>query len=326
MIHVGQTQHARQQDAPIHDLSLLAGMPGVTGFGDRILHEKPPTHVRTRKHAIRQVAVVEVAGRLGDVVEDLDKAIQQALAEAPRGVVCDLSGVPEGAEPAAIEALATAGRYVRDWPGMPIAMASPDPQVRKALAAHPVGKELILAASMSSAVFAVLATPAVAIERIRLAPHPTAPRASRNFVTRTLLDWRLGRVIPFASLVVSELVSSSTVDAGTDIELCVAWGRGALRLSVRDHGPALPDQPPAALNLHKGSLTVVAGLSRAFGVLPTPDGGKAVWAILDAHRPQLSTRQTPSERAGGSLNSPVFTDGRGMVEVPFCAGSNRKPA
>ena len=93
--------------------------------------------VRVRRHAIRQVVVLEVAGRLSDVVEDLDRAIQLALADGPRGVVCDLSAVLEGAEPVAVEVLATAGRHVRDWPGIPVAVACPDPRVREALRAHP---------------------------------------------------------------------------------------------------------------------------------------------------------------------------------------------
>jgi hypothetical protein len=56
--------------------------------------------VRVRTRAMVQVVVVlEVAGRLRDVVHNLDRAIHLALADAPRGVVCDLSAVPEGAEP-----------------------------------------------------------------------------------------------------------------------------------------------------------------------------------------------------------------------------------
>ena len=158
-------------------------------------------------------------------------------------------------------------------------------------------------------------------------PRAAPDRAARlaDFVTRTLLDWRLGRVIPFASLVVSELVASSTMHAGTDIDLSVAWNLGALRLTVRDHGPALPGQRPSSLDLHGRGLTVVAGLSRAFGVLPTADGGKVVWAVLDAHRPHPSARRIRSERATPSRESPVFNDGRGMAELPFCAGPGRQP-
>src|SRR5664279_4766487 len=92
---------------------------------------------------MRQVTVLEVAGQLSDAVEDLDRAIQLALAEGPRGVVCDLSGVLGGAESGAVEMLATAGRHVRNWPGIPVAVACPDPQVRERLNAHSLGHHLI---------------------------------------------------------------------------------------------------------------------------------------------------------------------------------------
>lgn len=276
--------------------------------------------VRTRKRAIRDVAVVEASGQLSDVVEDLDRAIQLALAEGPRGVVCDLSAVLEGADPVAVEVLATAGRHVRDWPGISVAVASADPKVRGALAAHPLGGQLIVGPSLFSAVTAVLATPVVDVERLRLAPHPTAPRASRDFVTRTLLDWRLGRAIPFASPVISEIVASSTINAGTDIEVSVTWSLGALRLTVRDHGPALPQRQHSVLGLHGRGLTVVAGLSRVFGMMPTDDGGKVVWAVLEAPRSGPWARRG-YDRASVQQESPTFTDGRDSAELPFRAGS-----
>ena len=88
---------------------------------------------------MRQVVVRQApAGRLGEIVEDLDRAIQIALADGPRGVVCDLSAVLAGAEPGAVAVLATAGRHVRDWPGIPVAMSCPDPRVRDVLRAHPL--------------------------------------------------------------------------------------------------------------------------------------------------------------------------------------------
>jgi hypothetical protein len=224
-----------------------------------------------------------VTGRLGDVVEDLDRAIQVALAEGPRGVVCDLSAVVEDAEPGALEMLATAGRHVRDWPGTPVAVTCPDPQVRNALSVHPLGSYLFVTESMFTAVSMVLATPALVVEQLRLAAHPSAPRAAREFVTRTLRDWQLDRISPFASLVVSELVASSSIAAGTDIDLTLTWNLGALRVTVGDHGPALPGQRPSCLYLQGRGLTAdVAGRSRTFGALPTADGGKVVWAVLEA--------------------------------------------
>ena len=279
--------------------------------------------VRVRKHVTRQVVILEVADRLSNVVEELDLTIQLALADGPRGVVCDLSAVFEGAGPAAVAVLATAGRHVRDWPGIPVALACPDLWVRAALAAHPLGGHLIVTASMLSALSEVLATPAPAVEWLGLAPHPSAPRAARNFVTRTLLDWGLGRVISSASLVVSELVTNSTIHAGTDISLSVAWNAGALRLTVRDNSPGLPHQRHSTPDLHGWGLTIVAGLSRAFGVLPTAGGGKVVWAVLDAPRPGPSTSPRRSEPATRVL--PMFTDARGVAGLPFCAGSSPHP-
>jgi hypothetical protein len=243
-----------------------------------------PAILRVRTHALRQVVVLEFAGQLGDVIKDLDKAVQLALADGPRGVVCDLSAVLEGAEPDAVELLATAGRHVRDWPGIPVVMAGAKRPVREALRFHPLGGQLIVTASVPQAVSAVLATPIPLVEWQRLAPHPTAPRASRNFVARTLLDWGLGRLIPSASLVVSELVANSTIDAGTDIELSLAWHQEALRLTVRDNSPDLPRQRFSRFDHNGRGLSVVVALSRAFGVLPTADG-KVVWAVLNAARP-----------------------------------------
>jgi len=262
---------------PTDVLDQSAGRPATTRHGQ----------VTTR--IIRQVTVLGVGGRLSQVVQDLDRSIELALAEGPRGVVCDLSAAREGEETVAVDMLATAGRHVRDWPGIPVVVACPDPQVREALRARRLGRHLIVAESLFCAISAVLAAPTLTVERLRLAPHPTAPLAARNFVTRTLLDWRLNRVIPFASLVVKELVARSSINADTDIDLSLAWDHGALRLAVRDQGPALPGQPHSGHDLHGQHLSVVAGLSRAFGVLPTANGGKVVWAVLEAPRQPPAT-------------------------------------
>jgi len=240
----------------------------------------PRRQVRT--HTMGRIVVLDVDGRLSDVVEDLDHAIRLALAEEPRGVACDLSAVLDAAAPAAIRGLASAGRHVRDWSGTPVAMVCPDPAAREALSALPLGGYLTVTASMPLARSALLETTEPTVEGLRLAPHPTAPRASRQFVTRTLQDWGLEHVVPTACLVVSELVTNAIVHAGTDVELSVAVHEQALRLTVRDSGAGLPIQSGAQLEIHGRGLAVVAAISRAWGVLPTPGVGKVVWAVLDA--------------------------------------------
>jgi hypothetical protein len=279
---------AQQSSSPHH--------PSANSEHDHDLPPKQPTRHpdagrnAINRRAIGQVVVLEVAGPLSEVVEELDQAIQVALANGPRGVVCDLSTAPEDAQPGAVEWLAMAGRHVRHWPGIPVAVACPNPRVREALSNHPLGRHLIVTASVAPVLSAVLATPIPDVESLRLTPHPTAPRASRDFVARALLGWGLGPLVPAASLVVSELVTNSTIHACTDIELSVAWNLGLLRLTVADKSPDLPRQQfPHCLDVHGRGLSVVAALSRAFGVLPTADGGKLVWAVLNAARPKPPT-------------------------------------
>jgi hypothetical protein len=312
-----------------HDVALLPSRPAAyvpPTFPARPAGQPiaaPKVSVRT--HAIRGVVVLEVAGRLSDVVEDLDRAIQLALAEGPRGVVCDLSGVLEGAVPGAVGVLATAGRHVRDWSGIPVAVACPDPRVRAALDTHPLGGHLIVTESVFCAVSAVLATPTPAVEWLRLAPHPTAERAAREFVTRTLVDWGLDRLILSAEFVVSELVSSSTTQATTGIDVSVAWNLGALRLTVGDNSPHLPRARYTHFDLYGSRLTAVAGLSRAFGVLPSVDGGKVVWAVLNAVRPFPQTGWRRPEPATADQESPMLTDAPGTAGLPLFALSSPIP-
>jgi hypothetical protein len=169
-------------------------------------------------------------------------------------------------------------------------VACGEQRVRDALAAHPLGRYLIVAESMFSAVSAVLSAPVLVVERLTLAAHPTARRASRSFVDRILKNWALDSVIPFASELVGQLVASSSANAGTDIDLSVAWHSGVLRLTVRDHGPVLPGRAPTVPDLQgRGLSVVVAGLARTFGFLPTNDGGMLVWAAVEVpKRPCVS--------------------------------------
>lgn len=117
----------------------------------------------------------------------------------------------------------------------------------------------------------------------------------------------MGCVISSACLVVSELVTNSIVQAGTEIDLSVAWDRQALRLTVRDHTPCQPRPRQAGLEVHGRGLTIVAGLCRAFGVLPTADGGKVVWVVLEVPVPPLKTGKPPANSAAASQEPPALS-------------------
>jgi len=280
------------------------------------------------------VVVLEVAGPLGAVVDDLDRAIQLALAERPRGVLCDLSATPEGVGPCTVQMLATAGRHVRSWPGTPVAVACADPRFRAALSTQSRGGHLIVTASIQQAVSALLSTPSPEIDCLRLSPGQTASRAAQDFIARSLLGAGLGPLIPAASLVVSELVDNSAIHAGSDIELSAQWNLGLLRLAVRDSSPDQAHRRyPQFVDGQGRGLSVVAALSRTFGVLPTADGGKVVWAVLNAARqdpphpgaPTRHTREGLDPDATGTAEQPRDIYQGGTPWTPAQPSSNLPP-
>jgi hypothetical protein len=102
-----------------------------------------------------EVAVVAGVGRLEDVVDDLRRAVLLSLAEDPRAVVCDLSGVLDGRDADAQLLLATMGEQVRDWPAVPLALSCPDPALRRRLRQQPMSELVLLRSTRAQALAAV---------------------------------------------------------------------------------------------------------------------------------------------------------------------------
>ncbi len=243
-------------------------------------------------HPVGQVIVLDVVGPLDDVVAELDHAIRLALAQGPRGVACDMTRVVDVGAPGALLELASAGRHPRDWPGVPVAVTCLGARGGQALRTNLLGGRLMVTASLPLALSAILQAARPSVVSRRLAPHPTAPRAARDLVSRTLLEWRLTAQIADACLVASELVTNAMIHAGTDIDVTLAEHRGSVRIAVRDHSHDPPVEQLGRSDEHGRGLVIVAELTSAWGVLPHPDGGKVVWAVLDAvARPERVTRR-----------------------------------
>jgi anti-sigma regulatory factor (Ser/Thr protein kinase) len=241
---------------------------------------------------VGQVIVLDVAGPLSDVVEELDHAIRLALAQGPRGVACDLTRVVEVSAPGALRRLASAGRHPRDWPGVPVAVTCLGRRDGQTLRTNLLGGHLMVTASLPPALSAILQAARPAGVTRSLVPHPTAPRAARDLVSRALMDWRLSQQIPDACLVVSELVTNAMIHAGTGIDVTLAEHRRSVRVAVRDHSHALPVERHGRSDEHGRGLGIVAELASSWGVLPHSDGGKVVWAVFDAvARPERRPRR-----------------------------------
>ena len=214
---------------------------------------------------------------------EVDRAVRFALAEEPRAVLCDLSGVVDGVQPYAVEALASIGRHVRDWPGVPVGIACPDGAVRDALHRQPLSAHLTITGLPGPALRAVGRCPPPARAVLRLPRHPGAPSAARAFITRTCLDWQLPGSIPAGGLIARVFLADAMVGAAAPIAVSLARGDGCLRLAVRRRGTdgsaqRAPSFPPG----RRWGRVRVEGLSRAWGVLPAADGGTVVWAVLSA--------------------------------------------
>jgi anti-sigma regulatory factor (Ser/Thr protein kinase) len=108
-------------------------------------------------------------------------------------------------------------------------------------------------------------------------------------VARTLLSWELPRVVAPATLVASELVTSSVVHAVTVVDLTLARAGQYLRISVSDRGggrPAARADDPSGSGLSGRGLLIVHALTRSWGVFPGRRSGKTVWAVIDTTAPR----------------------------------------
>jgi hypothetical protein len=110
-------------------------------------------------------------------------------------------------------------------------------------------------------------------------PRPTAPRAVRQIVRRTLRDWGLSSCSEVAELLASELVANAVRYASRPVELRL-MRTDVLLCEVKDDDHRLPVLRFASDGDELGrGLNLVASLARHWGANRTSDG-KVVWFDL----------------------------------------------
>jgi len=236
---------------------------------------------RLAAYPLRGVWLIEVDPPYDDTADEVDHAVQLALAECPRGVVVSLTGPLDGTCGDALDVLASTGRHVAPWPATPIVLAARDPRATGLFAGRAGTQHLVHASSMLHGWTQVMTRRAPTTAQVRLGPGAVASRNARRFLIRCCLDWGLNQQLASGPLVVSELVTNAIQHANTDIDVVLASHDGRLRVGVRDRSPAPPvtrHAPPDATGGR--GLRVVEALARASGAWPTVDGGKFVWAVL----------------------------------------------
>jgi anti-sigma regulatory factor (Ser/Thr protein kinase) len=232
--------------------------------------------------------VVRITGRYR-LPSDVLSELKHVLAENPLVVILDLHDMA-GNSHLLHEVLDPVAAYLAAWPGTVIVVCVPHPATAAPLLPPTIVDRVVLSRTWEEG-----------LERARhlvphqhrtttfLQPHPAACDDGRSFARRTLHDWRLEELTWPASLVVSELVTHSIVHADTALDLTMCRVDERIRIAVHDHGsdnlritqldaPLDPLEDPL---LHRG-LLLVRALTRCWGVLPSRDHGKTVWAVMEA--------------------------------------------
>jgi len=120
-----------------------------------------------------------------------------------------------------------------------------------------------------------------------LSPDPTSAWRARDFVALQLVEHGLLHLVDDLRLAVSELATNAMRHARTPFTVTLQGGDASVLLTVKDgstEAPALADAH--VLDLGGRGLSIVACLSREWGVIPSSDGTKSVWASFDQHAPR----------------------------------------
>ena len=140
---------------------------------------------------------------------------------------------------------------------------------------------------------------------LELTAHGTSAARARRFVGQRLIEHELQYLADDVQLVVSELATNALTHARTPFTVTLAAVAQSLVVKVRDGSPCLPvSVDGSSLDTAGRGVTIVALLSRDWGVTAHADGGKTVWAAFDTwqgfHSTLCPTRSSRSRTTSPS--------------------------
>jgi anti-sigma regulatory factor (Ser/Thr protein kinase) len=114
---------------------------------------------------------------------------------------------------------------------------------------------------------------------LRGAPVTGMVETSRRLAARTMRTWSLLEREEPVTAIVAELVANAVRHARTPLELCLRRLPGRIRVEVKDGSTTMPRLSfPKPLEEGRRGLFLVSTYATTWGVDPTPEGGKIVWA------------------------------------------------
>jgi anti-sigma regulatory factor (Ser/Thr protein kinase)/anti-anti-sigma regulatory factor len=221
-------------------------------------------------------------------VSQVQRALLKDLSNQPFALICDLAGV-DTLDPVCATVFSTVANHPTSrWPDTSFLLCGAQPPVAEVLNRLQVPHFLSLYADVDEAIDKAMSRPPYLRDELRLAPTPTAAAAARAFVREVCRYWQIAlpdaTVTDRAVLLASELVTNAVVHSQGPVRLRLELHQERLHLAVYDQSPRLLAlaTEPGDLEAEGGrGLLIIDQLASAWGVHPSPGGGKAIWCVLE---------------------------------------------
>ena len=232
-------------------------------------------------HFYGRTLVVRPVGELTPkTYEQLRDYLLKCAIEEPPAIVVDLASMRTTIA-SLLTVFPTVRDRIRDWPGVPLALAAAQQPLRTLLDVSAVRRFVPTYHSVSDAVDGLDAAPRRHRRQVQLPCEAASARLARQLVERTCQQWGIPATAPAAVVIASELTDNMVHHARSEGWLRLQLRSNRLTVAVADADPRPPELRVPNLRAPGGrGLVLINRLSRAWGTATRLPAGKVVWAVL----------------------------------------------
>jgi anti-anti-sigma regulatory factor len=242
---------------------------------------------------VRPVGILDVSTY--PVMRD---TLLKCVVDEPDAVIVDLGPLVVSST-AVLSVFSVVAMRTGDWPGVPIMLVARQRSHRETLRHSAVSRWVPCFDDLDAAFAAVGEPPLRRRVLVELAGQRSSSGEARRHVREIGEKWGLPEasgLVADAELVVTELVENTVRHTVSDLTLRLELRNGLLTVAVADDDPREAMLRERACECEQASgLVMVAKVAKVWGCTPATNGGKIVWAVLDAGNPGLGRPTT----AGG---------------------------
>ncbi|WP_410675910.1 ATP-binding protein [Amycolatopsis sp. cmx-4-68] len=203
----------------------------------------------------------------------------KAATEAPDGLIADVTGLAF-AHDAQLSVFALVAMRLGDWPGIPLALVTRQPDRQATLLRLPIARYARVHRDAAEA--ERWFSEPVRRRAVRDFPRAeTTPALARAFVTDVCRAWGIPELIDGALVLVTEMVENTLQHTRSRPEVRIDLRQGICTIAVADDDPRPAELHERQTTTEPGlGLKLVAQFARAWGCSRSWAGGKVVWATL----------------------------------------------